>query len=690
VRLTLYFPLCCIPQAEALLKGKGAGLMSAGDAAALVSAGAGQDGDFRSLPTDLQAIDICSLSTRCVKEAAMSQLIAHIEEVEGACEGADKANKGTLPLSSFLTALKQGKADIPPSMVFPEMLCEAGAYRDGLVDYGTFLNHCAVAHDSEVLYMRRGRSEEAQVLRRTVLTHKKAIAEKLGAESTPEKLIEVLTGATEPWRMKEQEAQSISIDLSAGAANAKDMALQVQKLQFSDFDGELEAQCDAIFANYDALVELCKEADADNSGSLSFGSFESAASAASLPAVALEATKNCLLREGHSRVPYALLFGSRLRVLTARDLEILDAWRSPKEQASRLVAFNASETIARSLGTGSTLVDEGKVRSELEANGVSDASVVLKALPRGEGGQISAEAVLGLRPRNVIKDSDPELMRTAITFRRGIMAHCADFDKGSTGAVSPADWAAALHMRALPWAAQESLGALAQRSADGKTVLYRKTLSALTLATPHEIEVVSLATDDAVQSARDAILAAGGVPGLSFAKGEHDAMVSALVSGGVKGPEGGIVKAVRALVASKAGEAGSLRSEDLVDVKPHYVNPVGSNLLSKKAGKKKEAADVGGVKAGSGLTKGQRIWRDKILRPRKPGVMEILAMMRGMPNSVSLSPLRAEVNSGNNLASSSATRADDPARIVMPRTVKGENVIMAQLQVKSTPSITAP
>jgi len=366
--------------------------MSAGDAAALVSAGAGQNGDFRSLPTDLQAIDIRSLSTRCVKEAAMSQLIAHIEEVEGACEGADKANKGTLPLSSFLTALKQGKADIPPSMVFPELLCEAGAYRDGLVDYGTFLNHCAVAHDSEVHYMRRGRSEEAQALRRTVLTHKKAIAEKLGAESTTLKLIEVLTGATEPWRMKEQEAQSISSDLSAGAANASDMALQVQKLQFSDFDGELESQCDAIFANYDALVELCKEADADNSGSLSFGSFESAASAASLPADALEATKNCLLREGHSRVPYALLFGSRLRVLTARDLEILDAWRSPKEQASRLVAFNSSEAIARSLGMGGSLVDEGKVRSELEANGVSDASVVLKALPRGEGGQISADA----------------------------------------------------------------------------------------------------------------------------------------------------------------------------------------------------------------------------------------------------------------------------------------------------------
>ena len=224
-------------------------------------------------------------------------------------------------------------------------------------------------------------------------------------------------------------------------------------------------------------------------------------------------------------------------------------------------------------------------------------------------------------------------------------------------------------------------------TADGSKVNYNKALSSVVVLTPTEAEQFRLVCNDGVQAAREALVKSN-KEGLSAPRGEPGSLVQQLVEAGVGGGEENVIQAVRAMALARAGEKGSLRSEDLTkDLKAAYVFPEGSM----SAMEKKKKVDKGAQpKAGSGLTRGQIIWRDKVLKPRKPGVKEILEMMKGMPMSVSLSPLRTEVNSGNNLPSASACRAEDPCRIVMPEGMAPREVVMTQVQVLTAEGVPGP
>uniref|UniRef100_A0A7S1E2M7 Uncharacterized protein n=2 Tax=Hemiselmis andersenii TaxID=464988 RepID=A0A7S1E2M7_HEMAN len=683
-------------QLETLLKEKGSALMSAEEAAALASAWV-EGEDLRLLSSTMVAVDIAQEEVRGARDKALASLLAHVDALEDACEAVDKASKGTLPLEDFVGAVK-GVAglELPRSLLVPGLLTHAGALKEtGVVDYGTFASHCAVAHESELEVIRRGRSDGVQDLRKRVLQHKKEIVGLLTGSAT---LKEVLCGEHHPWKFTEEEEKKFAADVEGkvGGEGYEDSARDfVKGLQFSDFLGELEDHCDALFARWEGLMETCKEADTDNQGTLAFAAFESAMLAAAFDQSTVDALKRDLLREGHARVPFATLLGSRLRVLGRRELGIIELWRSGEDQKARLsalgVAGRVSTALAQEEGEDG-LVPAAKVEEALTNLGVQGAPLVVKALPKGKGGGVvGAGSVGGLQICNVGKDVDRDCLKTLVSYRRGLLGHCQDLDKSNSGSVGPREWAHALHMRAFPYHMQEGLSASiagGYSSAHGSKVHYSKALSSVVLLSASEAEQFSLVCADGTQAAREALVKSS-KDGLSAPRSEPESLVRQLVEAGVGGGEEDVIKAVRAMSLSRAGEKGSLRSEDLTaDLKAAYVCPEGSMGAVEKKKKKQDKGTQ--PKAGSGLTRGQIIWRDKVLKPRKPGVKEILEMMKGMPMSVSLSPLRTEVNSGNNLASASACRAEDPCRIVMPEGMASRDVVMTQVQVLSAEGVPGP
>jgi hypothetical protein len=116
-----------------------------------------------------------------------------------------------------------------------------------------------------------------------------------------------------------------------------------------------------------------------------------------------------------------------------------------------------------------------------------------------------------------------------------------------------------------------------------------------------------------------------------------------------------------------ADKKGSLTSEDLVasfsavicDFEPtlpfHAAadQAAGSTDATGADAERKEARKVSLPKKGAkdSMSPAQRVFYEKIIKPRKPGIQEMMDLLRGLPASIITSPLRELQRAGLNLPS---------------------------------------
>jgi len=673
--------------------------------------------NFRKLPRELLPIDTLQLDRASPLQHALLELIRHAEELETECKEHDDPDRrdGLLSVDEFYSAVKASGMQVPYSVVIPGMVVAAGALQEGKVFYSGVIELAAVAHRSELQWMGTARSGPIQELRRQVLRHKEGILKEIDARAAKdgakkpesvELLVEVLKDRTQLWKMDAEEAGLMAADVLGerfGLREGRDARRHVEELQFHDFIGteQLDDAAPALFKSYEHLMQTCMTADEDDTGVLELDAFAEAMRAARIEAKFVDIVTSLLKDEMTFKVQWRELLEHRLVVLGKREAhEILKGWRSVRKQEVRQQVMRHAGTVMLELAEeqqeGTVLLEQMekaliKVLADDKETKPEDIHEVLQALPvRREDGNLIVEPgeLSNFKACNMLREMDETAIKPLLRTRKSVLTDCRSKDRGSSGSIDAERLAQVMYRSQLPASAVDCLVAHADRSDDGRLIEYEAFLARFAVVTKQERHRLELLADDRLQKARALLVAAeeqGTLAGISAAAGQPWMLLKKLKEKIEVDDDEGLALAVHAFADTQKGVSGSLRAEDLVDqLTLSLVDFEPADFRTEEPMTKKGKRPVTG--GGENLTPGQKIWRDKILKPRKPGVMDMLAFMRDMPLCVGLSPLREEHKSGHNLPSESVAGLGDFRALTIARETSPsdmQSLMMASVMIKS-------
>ena len=588
----------------------------------------------------------------------------------------------------------------------PVMAAATGALRPDLeVNFETFTSDLTIAHSSEVWLLQAGRQASLQASRRQLMKKRKEVVKELSATNTIEKFKAIIMD--KPLSFDAEQADAVCADVPVGTDGARDALKHVQELQFSEILGTALDECsEALFAKYDELCSCCETKEASKlEGSISLDEFADAMDLVSVDSEKAKKVKAVLSGEGLVNVAWRELLESRMRALSWRELQILKRLRDKEEQGTRLKVLAAAARVLVSLADDAAadgLVPSASVKSKLVSVGqLTEAEAdrvvaVLLLSPRAKPDMINSTDIIGFRSYIASREWDSDAMNALMGSRQGFLDACLDSEGASaappashqTGPeVDATDMRSALHrVHLAAWAVDAVMGFADRAPADLSKVQVGALLSHIAVVTRSERRRLEVLADSRLQLARLALLKLAPT-GDSCPKEHLNSLVFELIK---QVKDAKLVSSEALQVAVDEGVAlallnmrdsyiaaskkGSLTSEDLVgglsavmcDFDCVLPFASASELAQESAAAPEAKAAGGGAKASAGggakapggggkmkngMTPGQRIFYEKLIKPRKPGIQEMIELMRGMPASIGPSPLRERQRSGHNMPS---------------------------------------
>ena len=580
----------------------------------------------------------------------------------------------------------------------PMLTAATGALRQDLdVNFETFTGDFSIAHDSEIRVLRAGRRDTLQRLRRKVLKARKSVEKELVTTNTVEHLKKVLIAKS--LGLSEREAAEFCADVPTGSDGKQDALEHIKKLQFSEILGtELDSCAEALFEKHDDLCSSCETKEpTGKEGSIRMEDFADALDLVNLDEEIAKKVRQVLSDEGVELVAWRELLECRMRVLSWRELEVLKKLRDKAQQEMRLKLYAAAARVFVALAEDADAEDmvatatvKAKIVSVggLEEDEAEHVVQMLALCPLSKPGKINSRDVLGLRGYMVRHDADSHALAALMGSRQGFLDACCGSEGGPADVPAPkqtgpelevTEVRSAMHRVHIPsWAIDAVMGCADRAHKDVSKVPVGSLLSHMAVVTGSERQRLEMLADGRLQLARLALLKAA-PSGDSCPKERLGPLVTELTkkvdAASLTSPSlgaalhEGIALALLSMKESHvaADKKGSLTSEDLVasfsavicDFEPtlpfHATadQAAGSNDATGADAEGKAARKVSLPKKGAkdGMSPAQRVFYEKILKPRKPGIQEMMDLLRGLPASITTSPLRELQRAGLHLPS---------------------------------------